>query len=511
LIDNFYNVAVELVDKNLDKGFGEKIAIYYNEEEITYSQLAREVNKLGNGLKSLGIEIENRVALLLLDCPQFYYSFLGAIKIGAVAVPVNTLLKTNDYIYVLNDCRAKVLVISEELLHLVEPILDEAMFLKYVVVVGKPKPGQIAYDSLVGEQPDTITTAPTYEDDPSFWIYSSGTTGFPKGIVHLHHDMVSAADATAKGIFNMNSDDIVYSTSKLFFSYGLGNALYYPLRVGAAAVLSPVRPDPQVVFDLVKKYRPTVFCSVPTSYTAMLQAAGKGEADFSSVRVATSAGETLPEVIFHRWKERFGIELLDGLGCSEASNTFICNRPGEVVPGSTGKVVPGYEVRLVDEDGAIVPCGEIGTLQVKGDSLAAYYWNKHEKTKSSFLGHWFNTGDRFYQDEAGYLWYVGRTDDMLKVGGIWVSPIEVERTLLKHDCVLECGVVGKEDDNKLVKPKAFVVLKDGYEACEQLEQELKQFVKGQIAHYKYPRWIEFIPQLPKTATGKIQRYKLKEL
>jgi benzoate-CoA ligase len=323
--------------------------------------------------------------------------------------------------------------------------------------------------------------------------------------------MVSAADATAKGIFNMNSDDIVYSTSKLFFSYGLGNALYYPLRVGAAAVLSPVRPDPQVVFDLVKKYRPTVFCSVPTSYTAMLQAAGKGEADFSSVRVATSAGETLPEVIFHRWKERFGIELLDGLGCSEASNTFICNRPGEVVPGSTGKVVPGYEVRLVDEDGAIVPCGEIGTLQVKGDSLAAYYWNKHEKTKSSFLGHWFNTGDRFYQDEAGYLWYVGRTDDMLKVGGIWVSPIEVERTLLKHDCVLECGVVGKEDDNKLVKPKAFVVLKDGYEACEQLEQELKQFVKGQIAHYKYPRWIEFIPQLPKTATGKIQRYKLKEL
>lgn len=508
---SLFNAAVELVDKNIEKGYGEKTAIYYGEQKISYDQLFKQVNKAGNGLKSLGIEIENRVMLLLPDCPQFFYTFLGAIKIGAVAAPVNTLLRANDYLYVLNDCRAKVLVVGEEYAGLIEPIVDKAKYLKQVVVVGKAKPGQIAYDNLIATQPENLQPAETCADDVAFWVYSSGTTGSPKGVVHLQHDMIYAADTYTKEILALTPDDIMYSTSKLFFSYGLGNALYYPLRNGAATVLCPERPDPKVIMEVIEKYRPTLFFSVPTSYAALLQATDNYTKAFQGLRLCISSGEPLPEILYTRWKERFNTEIIDGMGCSEACNTFISNRPGAVVPGSAGKVLPGYEVRIVDENGNILPTGEIGTMQVKGDSLAACYWNQHEKTKDSFLGHWFSTGDRFYLDEEENLWYVGRADDMIKVGGIWVSPIEVERTIMRHDSVLECGVIGKKDDNNLVKPKAFIVLKDGYQVSEQLAREIKDFVKKQIAHYKYPRWVQFVAELPKTATGKIQRYKLRGL
>jgi len=505
-------VAVELVDRNIERGFGEKKAIYYLDEQVTYNQVLQEVNRLGNSLKGLGIGMEDRVLLLLLDSPQFVYSFFGAIKIGAVPIPTNTLLKAADYLYLLNDSRAKVAIVSKELIHLIEPIKEQAKYLQHLIVVGEADAGQISYHELVSGQSRELTPAETCQDDPAFWLYSSGTTGFPKGAVHLHHDMIFAAETYGKEILGITPEDTTYSVAKLFFAYGLGNALYFPFYVGASTVLSPLSPLPEIVMGDVKKYRPTMFFSVPTSYSALLQAVGQEDSwNLDGVRMCISAGEALPEAIFYRWRDRFGLGIVDGIGSTEILHIFISNVPGKVVPGSTGKVVPGYDARIVDEEGRPVPNGEVGMLYVKGDSIAAYYWNKHKKTKETFLGDWINTGDRFYQDEAGYFWYVGRGDDMIKAGGIWVSPVEVENTLMKHNSVLECGVIGKADHDNLIKPKAFVVLKKEYQANEDLENELKQFVKGQIAHYKYPRWIEFVDELPKTATGKIQRYKLREL
>jgi benzoate-CoA ligase len=510
--EEYFNAAVELVDKNVERGFGQKTAIYYLDEQITYEQVWQEVNKLGNGLLSLGIQMENRVLLLLLDSPQFVYSFFGAMKIGAVPIPTNTLLKSADYLYLLNDSRAKVAIVSQELIHLIEPIKEQAKYLQQLIVVGEAGAGQISYHDLVSGQSLALTPAETCQDDPAFWLYSSGTTGFPKGAVHLHHDMIFAAETYGKEILGTKPEDTTYSVAKLFFAYGLGNALYFPFHVGASTVLSPLPPLPETVLHNVKKYRPTLFFSVPTSYSAMLQVVGQEDNwGFDGVRMCVSAGEALPEAIFYRWRDRFGLGIVDGIGSTEILHIFISNVPGKIVPGSTGKIVPGYNARIVDEEGRVMPNGEVGMLHVKGDSIAAYYWNKHEKTKETFLGDWINTGDRFYQDEAGYFWYVGRGDDMIKAGGIWVSPVEVENALMKHNSVLECGVIGKADRDNLVKPKAFVVLKKGCQPSVELAEELKQFVKGQIAHYKYPRWVEFVEELPKTATGKIQRYKLREL
>lgn len=511
MTESIYNAAVELVDSNIAKGYADKVAIYFREQEITYGELLKQVNQAGNGLRSIGVEIENRVMMLLPDCPHFFYVFLGAIKIGAVAVPVNTLSRSSDYLYVLNDCRAKVLVIAEEFLPLVEPILSQAKYLKNIVVVGHATEGRIAYESLIAGQPEELNPAETNYDDVAFWIYSSGTTGLPKGVVHRQHDMIFAADTYPKEILALTPEDIVYSTSKLFFAYGLGNSLYFPLRTGAATVLCPDRPNLQIIIDIIKKYKPTLFFNVPTSYAALLQADDNDLDAFRGLRLCVSSGEPLPEILYTRWKNRFDMEIIDGMGCSEVCNTIVSNRPGAVVLGSAGRILTGYEARVVDEDGQVVPYGEVGTLQVKGDSVAAGYWNQHEKTKESFAGHWFTTGDRFYQDEAQNLFYVGRADDMIKAGGIYVSPIEVERTIMKHDSVLECGVVGKKDDNDLIKPKAFVVLKNGYQPSPELAKEIKDFVKEQIAHYKYPRWVQFVSDLPKTATGKIQRFKLRDL
>ncbi|MDT3698382.1 MAG: benzoate-CoA ligase family protein [Thermincola sp.] len=511
MAENIYNAAVELVDRNIDKGYADKIAIYYREQEISYGELFRQVNKAGNAFKGLGIQIENRVLLLLPDCPHFFYAFLGAIKAGAVAVPVNTLSRPQDYFYVLNDSRAKVLVIAAELLHLVEPVLDQVKYLQHIVVVGEAKEGQVSYDNFITGQPEELSPAETCADDVAFWIYSSGTTGAPKGVVHLQHDMIYAAETYPREILALTPDDIIYSTSKLFFAYGLGNSLYFPLRSGAAAVLCPDRPDPRVVIDTITKYRPTIFFSVPTTYNALLQADIENPEAFRNLRICVSSGEPLPEILFTRWKERFDIEIVDGMGCSELCNTIVTNRPGAVVPGSAGRILTGYEARIIDENGNVLPSGEAGTLQLKGDSVAAGYWNQHEKTKESFAGHWFTSGDRFYMDEAENLYYVGRADDMIKAGGIYVSPIEVEGAIMKHDAVSECGVIGKKDDNGLSKPQAFIVLKAGFQASAQLEKELQEFVKEKIAHYKYPRWIRFVSELPKGPTGKIQRYKLRAL
>ena len=469
------------------------------------------VNRVGNALRGLGVEMENRVLLLLYDSPEFAASFFGAMKIGAVPVPVNTMMRAQDYEYFLNDSRAKVLIVHRPLWDEVAKVRGRLKYLRHVVIVGEPESGQQAFDEWIARASPELEPAPTSKDDTAFWLYSSGSTGFPKGAVHLQHDMVYCADLYARPILGIRPEDITFSAAKLFFAYGLGNNLYFPFRVGASAILYPGRPLPETMFEIISREKPTIFFGVPTLYAAMLAIRdAETKYDLSSLRLCVSAGEALPPELFRRWKERFGTEILDGIGTTEILHIFISNQAGRVKPGSSGMVVPGYEAKIVDEAGDPVTSGDIGNLLVKGESTCAYYWNQHEKTKQTIRGEWIVTGDKYSQDEDGYYWYAGRADDMLKVGGIWVSPIEVENTLIQHSAVLEAAVVGHEDDDRLIKPKAFVVLNEGCTASPALEDELKGFVKDKIAPYKYPRWITFVPELPKTATGKIQRFKLRE-
>jgi benzoate-CoA ligase len=392
-----------------------------------------------------------------------------------------------------------------------EGIWDSLPYLKQVLVVGQPGPNQLSFIDSLAAASQELTTVQTSKDDMAFWLYSSGTTGFPKGTVPLHHDMVICAENYGRQVLGITEQDITFSVAKLFFAYGLGNGLYFALHVGGSTVLSPARPLPEHVFEVVNRYKPTLYFGVPTSYAALLQVPdAEKKYDLSSIRYCVSAGEALPDQIYLKWKEKFNLDILDGIGSTEILHIFISNFPDNIKPGSSGMPVPGYRVKIVDQDGVEVAKGELGTLLVSGDSIAAYYWNKHEKSKETFLGEWINTGDKYYQDEQGYFWYVGRGDDMIKAGGIWVSPIEVEFALMAHQAVLECGVVGYADSDCLVKPKAYVVLKEGYQPTPELAAELQSFVKNSIAPYKFPRWIVFTPELPKTATGKIMRYLLRQ-
>ncbi len=510
-IPDRFNAASFFVDRHVAEGRGDKAAFFHEDRTVTYAGLQELVNRVGNALLGLGVEMEHRVLLLLLDCPEFVASFFGAIKIGAIPIPINTMMRAQDYLYFLNDSRARVAIISQPLLAEAGPILDQARHLRHVVIVGKAEGKHIAFDQWVGKATARLEAVETSKDDTAFWLYSSGSTGFPKGAVHLQHDMVVCTDTYALRVLGITERDRTASAAKLFFAYGLGNNMYFPMRVGAQGILYPHRPMPEGMFEVIDRYKPTIFFGVPTLYAAMLQVKeAEKRFDCSSLRLCVSAGEALPPELYKRWTERFKVELIDGIGTTEILHIFLSNRPGKVKPGSTGQVVPGYEAVILDDDGKPVPRGEVGNLRVKGDSTMAYYWNKHEKTKASLFGEWIQTGDKYYQDEEGYFWYCGRSDDMLKVGGIWVSPVEVENTLVGHPAVLEAAVVGKEDTDKLVKPKAFVVLKDTHTASAELEAELKHFVKDKIAPYKYPRWVEFVSELPKTATGKIQRFKLRQ-
>jgi benzoate-CoA ligase len=510
VIPDTFNVATAYVDANIEAGRGAQTAFFYRDQQITYAEVLENVNRAGNALQALGLEIEDRVALLLLDCPEFVYSFFGAIKIGAVAVPMNTLLRPHDYLYLLNDSRAKAIIVNDVLLPQIEAVRDELKYLQHIIVVGSS--GQhLDFHRLLATASSTLEAVATSKDDMAFWLYSSGSTGFPKGAVHLHHDMVYVSDLFGSQFLQITAEDRTFSAAKLFFAYGLGNNMYIPMRVGASAVLLPDRPAPEAVFETITRYQPTVFYGVPTLYAQMLQvddAASKY--DLSSVRLCLSAGESLPPELFRRWKQQFGLEICDVIGSTEALHVFIGNRPGHIRVGSTGQTVPGFEAKIVDEEGREVGPNEVGTLLVKGDSTSPFYWNKHRKSQQTMLGEWLNTGDKFHRDPEGFYWFSGRADDMLKVGGIWVSPIEVENALAEHKAVLEAAVVGAMDSDALVKPKAYVLLRPGYTASAQLETELKEFVKNKIAHYKYPRWIEFVDDLPKTATGKIQRFKLRE-
>jgi benzoate-CoA ligase len=521
VIPAIFNAATYFVDRNLTEGRGANTAIVYEGQEFSYAQVAEMVNQAGNALRDLGLQLEQRVLLLLLDCPEYAAAFFGAMKIGSVPIPTNTLLKPQDYSYLLNDSRSKFIIVSEPLLPAVEPILSECRYLKEIIVVcanpggesesGLKSKGYKLFHEICAAASAELEAEPTSKDDAAFWLYSSGTTGFPKGAVHLHHDMVYCTEYYARQILQISENDRCFSVAKLFFAYGLGNGLYFPFAVGASTVLFPGRAEPRKVFEVISKTRPTLFFGVPTAYAAMLNIPNaEKEYDLSSVRAGVSAGEALPKPVWERFKQQFGVEILDGIGSTEILHIFISNRLGQVKPGSSGTVVPGYEAKIVDEQGRELGPNEEGQLIIRGDSTCAYYWNKHDKTKETIIGDWIRTGDKYHMDEDGYYWYHGRADDMIKAGGIWVSPVEVEGALAEHPAILEAGVVGHTDADDLVKPYAYVVLRQGYTAGPELEGELKQFVKDKIAVYKYPRWIEFVDSLPRTATGKLQRFKLRK-
>lgn len=513
-VGSCYNAASRFIDENVINGLGDKVAIYCQDQTITYKQLQVSVNKMGNALKQLSVEMENRILLMCYDTPEFIAAFYGAVKIGAVPIPVNTIMSPADYEYFLNNSRAKVLIVHEDLWQNIRHLRERFIFLKHVIVISESaviKTDVFDYHRLTSAASAQLETALTNYNDSAFWLYSSGSTGNPKGVIHLQHDMEFAFNSYAKKILKINESDITFSASKLFFAYGLGNGMYFPFGAGASTVLVQERPLPGKVLETIEKYKPTIFFGVPTLYGAMIdltERSGK-RYDLSALRVCVSAGEALPAQFVKKWKLLYGVDILDGLGSTEALHIFLSNAIGDIREGSSGKAVPGYEAKIVNEMGVPLSANETGDLLIKGDSIAHAYWNLHEENKRKFNGEWLHTGDQYYMDEEGYFWYCGRSDDMIKVGGIWVSPIEVENALIQHEAVLECAVVGVKHENNLVQSKAYVVLKEGIAPMESLKKEMQDFIKNELAPYKYPRIIEFIDELPKTATGKIQRFKLR--
>ncbi|MFB9270105.1 benzoate-CoA ligase family protein [Bradyrhizobium erythrophlei] len=505
-----YNAVTWLLDRNVDEGRGGKIVFDDMVSQLTYRELQQQTCRLGNMLRRLGVRREERVAMIMLDTVDFPIVFLGAIRAGVVPVPLNTLLTTEQYAYILGDCRARVLFVSEALLPVVKDIIAKLPDLEHVVVSGKDAHGHKKLSDEIARESDTFATAPTHADEPAFWLYSSGSTGNPKGVRHLHSNLAATAETYAKQVLGIREDDVGLSAAKLFFAYGLGNALTFPMSVGASTVLNSERPTPAVMFALMSKYNPSIFFGVPTLFAAMLNDETlKGERGGNRLRVCTSAGEALPESVGNAWRSRFGVDILDGVGSTELLHIFLSNAPGDIKYGSSGRPVPGYKVRLVNELGVEVADGEVGELLVDAPSAGEGYWNQRSKSRATFEGVWTRTGDKYVRDADGRYTFCGRSDDMFKVSGIWVSPFEVESALITHPAVLEAAVVPEADPEGLLKPKAFVVLRADA-AKEGLHEALKEHVKQKIGPWKYPRWIDVVESLPKTATGKIQRFKLRE-
>jgi benzoate-CoA ligase len=500
-----FNATTHFIDRHLAEGRGAKVAIECGDERVTYGELAERVNRCGSALRDrFGLGLGDRVVLLLHDGPAFFYAFFGAIKIGAVPIPINTLWKTPDYRHVLRDSTARALVVSEALHPLVDVIPPADLpDLRHVLVIDRAG----SFRAFLDRGSPVLEAAPTAHDDPAFWLYSSGSTGAPKGCVHLQHDMVICSELYAKAVLRINENDRFFSVPKLFFAYGLGNGGYFPLAAGGTSILWPGTPTPESVYGVIERHRPTLFFFVPTGFGMML--AAQGVFDLSSVRFAVSAGEALPEALYTRFRERFGVAILDAIGSTEALHMFIANRPDAIRAGSSGRVLDGYDAALLDERKQAVARGEVGDLYIRGESVCREYWNQPEKTAQTMQDGWLRTGDKYTQDEDGFFWYAGRGDDMLKVGGLWVSPVEVENALVAHEAVQECAVVGCEDADGLVKPFAFVVVRPGAVQTPSLGSDLQQFVRSRLAEYKRPRWVEFRDELPKTATGKMQRFKLR--
>jgi len=508
-----YNAAHDLVERNLAAGRAGKVAVVDDAGVYTYGQLAERVNRCANALTALGMRPEERVLLCLLDTIDFPTTFLGAIKAGIVPIAANTLLKAEEYDYLLRDSGARALIVSAALLPTIAPALAGKAELRSIVVSGALPIDEagtaLSLAALMGAASTSCAPAETSCDGACFWLYSSGSTGPPKGTVHAHSSLIRTAELYARPVLGIREDDVVFSGAKLFFAYGLGNALTFPLAVGATAVLMAERSTPAAVIARLARHQPTIFYGVPTLFAALLAHDDLPERDELRLRVCASAGEALPADIGRRWSERFGVEILDGLGSTEMLHIFLSNRPGQVRYGTSGVPVPGYELRIVDDGGEPVAPGQVGELQINGPTAAIGYWNNREKTRDTFQGMWTRSGDKYSVGADGYYLYAGRSDDMLKVGGNWVSPIEVESALVTHPAVLEAAVIGRADHEQLVKPQAYVVLKRGQVPSPELAEELQRHVRARLAPYKYPRWIEFTDELPKTATGKIQRFKLR--
>ncbi|MGB8757890.1 MAG: benzoate-CoA ligase family protein [Pseudolabrys sp.] len=557
-----YNAVTDFVDANVARGLGNKIAFIDPERSLTYGGLQARSTRFANALRELGVEHEQRVALLLNDTVDYPVAFWGTIRAGAVAIPLNTYLPHPQYAYILNDCRATALVVDTALADTMWPVLETLPRRPIVIVVGstnqapsswpglsRPSTSSLLQDvdgrderghdgKIVGgisEAPSswpvghdgrgtvhhfediiatadaTPFTADTLSDEVAFWMYTSGSTGDPKGVKHVHSNLMATAKLFGQGILGIHENDVVHSASKLFFAYGLGNAMSFPLSVGATTALWPHRPSPEGVFETMRRHRPTIFYGVPSLYTALLShheiCKGAGS---DRLRICVSAGEALPAQIGERWRDTVGVDVLDGLGSTEMLNTFLSNRPTDIRYGSTGKPVPGYDARIVDENGRDLGTDEIGELIVRGPSAGEGYWNQREKSRRTFAGEWTHTGDKYRRDAEGYYYFCGRTDDMFKVSGMWVSPFDVEAALVSHEAVLEAAVIGKEDADGLIKPKAFIVLKNGFKADDLLLETLKVHVKVKAGPWKFPRWIELRSNLPRTATGKLQRFKLRE-
>jgi len=505
-----FNVAVPFIDRHLEEGRGDRRAYVTTDGgTLTYAELAAGVNRCGNGLRDLNLEPGARVILVVKDSPAFLFLFWGAIKAGLVPVPLNTMLRASDYRWIIEDSGCAAVVWSSEFAAEVVPAVRTA---DPGPAVALPVEGEgRTLLALMDRAAETLRAEPADAMDPCFWLYSSGSTGRPKGAVHRHRDMVVTSQWFGREVLGIGPDDLTFSASKLFFAYGLGNSATVPLWTGSAAVLMDERPTPANTLAVIERVRPTVYYGVPTLYAAQLQALETTAADLSSLRLCFSAGEPLPAEIFRRWRARTGKTILDGIGSTEALHIFICNRPDDARAGSSGRPVPGYEVRIVDDTDAEVPPGEVGRLQVKGGSTAAFYWNNPEQTAATMRGDWLDTGDTFRRDAGGRFQYCGRSNDMLKVGGIWCSPIEIESRIVTHPDVLEAAVVGLEDGDGLVKPEAWVVLRDGVRESDRLREALVRHCKDGLAPYKYPRRIHVLDDLPKTATGKIQRFRLRQM
>jgi benzoate-CoA ligase len=507
-IPRSYNAADDLLQRNAGRASKTAYIDAATGRQLSFGELTGQAHRFANALRALGLVPESRAMLCMHDTLEWPVVFLGCILAGVVPIASNTLLTSKDFDFMLRDSRAQALIVSQPLLPAFEPLIGTIASLQTVIVGGVDRAGpRPTVSEMIHSVSATRQVADTCADDICFWLYSSGSTGTPKGTVHLHSHLIQTAELYGRAVLGIRESDVVYSAAKLFFAYGLGNALTFPLSVGATTVLLPARPTPADVFGVLKKYQPTIFYGVPTLYAAMLADPGRPEKKALNLRVCASAGEALPAEIGRKWTAEYGCEILDGIGSTEMLHIFLSNRPGQVRYGTTGQAVPGYELRIIGDDGQACGVGEIGELQINGPSSALMYWNNRARTKSTFCGEWTRSGDKYTMDADGYYTYGGRTDDMLKVGGIYVSPFEVEASLMTHPAVLEAAVIGVADSDELVKPKAYVVLKSGQAVSA---EDLKAHVKHQLAPYKYPRWVEFVTELPKTATGKIQRFKLRE-
>jgi benzoate-CoA ligase family protein len=510
-IPRAFNLATHFVDRNLEGGRGARTALIGPDGPTTYAELAALVNQSGHVLRELGVRPEERVLLVLADGVDFVALWYGAQKIGAVTAEAYTFLQPKDYAYYLDYTRAGVVVADSGTLERVREAAGSSSWLRHVLVVGEAgelRPGEVSFAALAAQAPDELEPAPTTRDDIALWKFTTGSTGLPKAAVHPQHSPLLSFEWYARGVLGLREDDVVLPIPKLFFGYARDLTALFPFGVGGTGIVFPERTTPERIFELVSRHRPSILAQVPTMMAAMVAHPDAKEQDLSCLRLCTSAGEALPRELYERWQATFGVEVLDGIGSSESYFIYVSNRPGRVRPGSVGEVVPGYRARVLDDEGREVPDGEVGTLWIEGDTAALLYWNEHEKTKRTFHGDLVNTGDLFVRDDDGYFWYQGRSDDLIKVGGIWVAPLEVEHCLVTHADVAECAIVGYEQGG-LTLTRAHVVLRAGVTGSDELAATLQDHVRTHLSPHKYPRDVRFVAELPKTPSGKIDRRALR--